>query len=153
MRYAGEAKTVKLWNDVVANNGISVRKGHTLLTQLVVSGEIPFALTVYNYKPTQLKEKGAPIDYVVLQPAVASLHSVAVHSKAPHPHAAALLYDFFLAPEGQELLAQRKFVPSSKAAPSAFGDMPIKGIDGGEAIDRQAAWLKRFEDVFIKRPR
>jgi iron(III) transport system substrate-binding protein len=149
----GEAKGEKLFRDIVATSGVSVRKGHTLLANLVVSGEIPLALTVYNYKPTQLKEKGAPIDYLVLQPAVASLHSVAVHSKAPHPHAAALLYDYFLGPEGQELLAQRKFVPSSKSAPSPFGDMPIKGIDGGEALDKQAAWLKRFEDVFIKRAR
>ena len=37
----GEAKGVKLFKDIVAANGMSVRKGHTLLTQLVVSGEIP----------------------------------------------------------------------------------------------------------------
>jgi hypothetical protein len=48
----------------VAANGISVRKGHTLLTQLVVSGEIPFALTVYNYKVEQLKNKGAPVAWL-----------------------------------------------------------------------------------------
>jgi hypothetical protein len=42
---------------------MSARKGHTLLTQLVVSGEVPFALTVYNYKAEQLKLKGAPIDF------------------------------------------------------------------------------------------
>ena len=59
----GEAQGVKVFKDIVAANGISVRKGHTLLTQLVVSGEIPFALTVYNYKAEQLKAKGAPIDW------------------------------------------------------------------------------------------
>src|SRR5438552_17725259 len=54
----GEAKGAKLFNDIVAKNGISVRKGHTLLAQLVASGEIPLALTVYNYKPPQIKAKG-----------------------------------------------------------------------------------------------
>jgi iron(III) transport system substrate-binding protein len=146
----GEAKGDKLFRDMVAANGVSVRKGHTLLANLVASGEIPLALTVYNYKPPQLKAKGAPIEMVVLQPAVASLHAVAVHNRAPHPHAAALLYDFFLG-EGQALLAQRNFVPASKTVPSPFGDMPVKGIDGGEAIDKQDAWLKRFEEIFIKR--
>src|SRR5687767_4360259 len=34
----GEAKGLKLFRDIVTANGISVRKGHTLLTQLVVSG-------------------------------------------------------------------------------------------------------------------
>ena len=32
-----------------------MRKGHTLLTNLVASGEVPLALTVYNYKAEQLK--------------------------------------------------------------------------------------------------
>ena len=113
----GEARGEKLFRDMVAKNGISVRKGHTLLANLVASGEIPLALTVYNYKPAQLKAKGAKIDSIVLEPAIASQHAVAVHARAPHPHAAALLYDFFLS-EGQPLLAQMSFVPSNRNVPS-----------------------------------
>jgi iron(III) transport system substrate-binding protein len=146
----GEARGEKLFRDMVAKNGISVRKGHTLLANLVASGEIPLALTVYNYKPAQLKAKGAKIDSLVLEPAVASQHAVAVHVSAPHPHAAALLYDFFLG-EGQPLLAQNSFVPSNRNVPSPFDNIAVKGIDGGEAIDKQDAWLKRFEEIFVKR--
>jgi iron(III) transport system substrate-binding protein len=58
----GEAKGIQIFRDIVKTNGISVRRGHTLLTQLVVSGEVPLALTVYNYKAEQLKAQGAPID-------------------------------------------------------------------------------------------
>jgi len=148
----GEEKVTKLFKDVVATNGMSVRKGHTLLAQLVASGEVPMGLTVYNYKPPQLKEKGAKIDWIVLQPAIAQFHAVAVHNKAPHPNAAALLYDFFLG-DGQPLLAARNFVPSNSKVPSPFGDMPIKGIDPGEAIDKQDAWQKRYEEIFIRRSR
>jgi iron(III) transport system substrate-binding protein len=148
----GEERVTKLFKDVVATNGISVRKGHTLLANLVASGEVPIGLTLYNYKPPQLKEKGANIDWMVMQPAIAQFHAVAVHNKAPHPNAAALLYDFFLG-EGQPLLAARNFVPSNKNVPTPFGDMPIKGIDPAEAIDRQDAWLKRYEEIFIKRPK
>jgi iron(III) transport system substrate-binding protein len=145
----GEGKATKLFHDVVAANGMSVRKGHTLLANLVASGEVPLGLTVYNYKPQQLKEKGAKIDWVVLQPAVAQMHAVAVHAKAPHPNAAALLFDFFLG-EGQALLAARNFVPSNAKIPTPFADMPIKGIDAAEAIDHQDAWLKRYQEIFIK---
>ena len=146
----GDDKVTKLFKDVVASNGMSVRKGHTLLAQLVASGEVPMGLTVYNYKPPQLKEKGAKIDWIVLQPAIAQFHAVAVHNKAPHPNAAALLYDFFLG-DGQPLLAARNFVPSSTKVASPFGDMPIKGIDPGEAIDKQDARQKRYEEIFIRR--
>jgi len=150
MRHAGEAKTVKLWNEVVANNGVSVRKGHTLLANLVASGEVPIGLTVYNYKPQQLKAKGATIDWIVLQPAIAQLHAVAVVAKTTRPFSSALLFDFFLG-EGQQLLAARNFVPSSSKIPSPFGDMPIRFIEPGETLEKHDAWLKQYEAIFIKR--
>ena len=152
MRQAGEAKTVKLWNDIVATNGMSVRKGHTLLANLVASGEVPVGLTTYNYKPPQLKAKGAKIDWVVLQPAIGQLHAVAVTAKTTRPFSAALLFDFFLG-EGQPLLAARNFVPSSAKVPSPLGDMPITSIDPAEAIEKQDQWLKQYEAIFIKRAR
>src|SRR6266508_4891402 len=55
----GEEKGLKLFRDMVATNGISIRKGHTLLTNLVIAGEVPLALTVYHYKAEQLKNAGA----------------------------------------------------------------------------------------------
>jgi iron(III) transport system substrate-binding protein len=150
MNAAGADKTGNLWRDIVAKNGMSVRKGHTLLAQLVASGEVPLGLTVYNYKPPQLKARGAAIDTVVLQPAIGQLHAVAVHAKAPNPHAAALLYDFFLG-EGQPLLAKKNFVPSNSKVPSPFGSMPIKYIDPAEALDKQDQWLKTYQEIFYRR--
>ncbi len=147
----GQDKGLKTFRDMAATNGVSVRKGHTLLANLVASGEVPMALTVYNYKPPQLKAKGGAIDWIVLQPAVAQLHAVAVLSKAPHPHAAALLYDFFLG-EGQAILAARNFVPSSSKVPSPLGDTPIRPIDPAEAIDKQDTWLRMYQETFIRRP-
>jgi iron(III) transport system substrate-binding protein len=146
----GQEKGTKLFSDIIGTNGMSVRKGHTLLANLVASGEIPLGLTVYNYKPPQLKAKGGPIDWFVLTPAIAQLHAVAVHNRAPHPHAAALLFDFFLN-EGQALLAARSFVPSSRKVPSPMGNMPIKFIDPAEALDKQDQWLKHWQDNIIRR--
>ena len=152
MRNSGEAKTVKLWTDIVATNGMSLRKGHTLLANLVASGEVPVGLTVYNYKPQQLKAKGAKIDWIVLQPAIAQLHAVAVTAKTTRPFSATLLFDFFLG-EGQQLLAARNFVPSSAKVPSPFGDMPIKFIEPAEAIEKHDQWTKQYEAIFVKRAR
>ena len=146
----GDAKVTKLFGEVVATNGISVRKGHTLLANLVASGEVPMGLTVYNYKPPQLKAKGAKIDWIVLQPAIAQLHAVAVTAKTTRAFSAALLFDFFLG-EGQQLLAARNFVPSNSKVPSPFGDMPIRFIDPAEAIDKQDPWTRQYEAIFIKR--
>ena len=146
----GRDKGIAMWKDIVAKNGMSMRKGHTLLANLVQSGEVPLGLTTYNYKPMQMKAAGGTIDCLVLQPAIGQLHAVSVHNKAPHPHAAALLYDFFLG-EGQAILAKSYFVPSSRKVPSPIGDMPVKYIDPAEALDNQERWLRTFEEVFLRK--
>ena len=108
------------------------------------------ALTLYNYKPQQMKAKGGNIDWVALQPAIGQLHAVAVHGQASHPFSAALLYDFFLG-EGQAYLAKRDFVPSSAKLPSPLGDIPVKYIDAAQALEKQDAWRKQFDDLFLRK--
>src|SRR5690606_37822180 len=102
----GEKEGLQLFRDIVAKNGLSVRKGHTLLTNLVASGEVPLSLTVYNYKAEQLKNKGAPIDWFTISPAIARANGVAMAKGAPHPNAAVLFFDFMLS-DGQEILLKR----------------------------------------------
>src|SRR5437879_1814639 len=65
----GGEKGLKFFRDLVAQNGISLRTGHTLLTNMVIAGEVPLALTLYNYMPEQAKKRGAPIDWFALEPA------------------------------------------------------------------------------------
>src|SRR5262249_60156921 len=64
----GEDKGLALFREIVARNGISVRKGHTLLANLVVSGEGPLALTTYVYKVERLKKAGAAVAWIVRAP-------------------------------------------------------------------------------------
>ena len=61
-----EDRGLKLFRDIVATNGISVRKGHTLLANLIVSGEVPLGITTYAYRVVQLKNAGAPIDWFAI---------------------------------------------------------------------------------------
>jgi iron(III) transport system substrate-binding protein len=139
-----------VFKDIVTTNGVSVRKGHTLLTQLVQSGEIPLALTVYNYKAEQLKNKGAPIDWFTIGPAIARPNGVAVAAKAPHPHAAVLFYDFEISEEGQKILAGRDFVPTSKKVDTPLNKIPMKFVDARVALDEYQKWEKLYDDLFRK---
>ena len=145
----GEAKGLKLFRDIVATNGISVRKGHTLLTNLVASGEVPLALTVYNYKAEQLKNKGAPIDWFAFPPAIARPNGTGMLRRAPHPHAAALFFDFMLS-DAQDLLLKRDFIPTSKKVKTSLNQMPIKFIDPKVILDEEAKWNKLYQDIIVK---
>ena len=143
----GEAKGIKLFKDIVAANGISVRKGHTLLTQLVVSGEIPFSLTVYNYKAEQLKEKGAPIDWMSIGTPIARANGVGMAKAAPNPHSAVLFYDFEISEEGQKILASRDFVPTSTKVDNPFKN-GLRFVDAGKMLDEGDKWLKLYSEIF-----
>jgi iron(III) transport system substrate-binding protein len=55
---------------------------------------------MYNSNIETLKRKGAPIDYVPVQPVVARPQGIGVARNAPHPNAAILFAEFVLSPTG-----------------------------------------------------
>ncbi len=149
----GEEQGTKLFNNIIATNGISARKGHSLLATLVASGEVPLALTVYNWNPEQLKAKGgAPIEGVFIPPVIAQPSTIALLKRAPHPAAAILFYDYMLN-EGQKMLAENSYVVTSKKLPSPVAGLQIKYIDPAQALDRQEKWQKTWDEVVIKKAR
>lgn len=150
VRALGEEKGLKLFRDISANNGFSVRKGHTLLTNLVAAGEVPFALTVYNFTAEQMKQKGSPLEWYVMQPAVARANGLAVARQAPHPHAAILYYDFMISEEGQQILAKRDFVTTSTKIQTPFGQTPLKLVDPAQVLDENKKWTRLYDEIVIK---
>jgi len=144
----GEEKAEKLFRGIVAANGVSVRKGHTLLTQLVVSGEVPMALTVYNYKAEQLRRDGAPIEWFTIGNAIARPNGVGVARRAPHPHAAVLFYDFELSEEGQKIIAAREFVPTSRKVDTPLNKVPMTFVDARVSIDEYDKWRDLYTELF-----
>jgi ABC-type Fe3+ transport system substrate-binding protein len=148
----GERKGLQLFRDIVARNGLSVRKGHTLLAGLVASGEVPFALTVYNHNADKLKKKGAPVDWYAIQPAIARVNGVALSRKPPHPNAAVLFYDFILGPEGQAILVKGNYVPTNRRADSggAAAGTKLKFVDPAAMLDENAKWEKLYTDIITR---
>lgn len=150
MEEVGEDQGIKLFGNIIASNGMSVRKGHSLLTTMVSSGEVPLALSVYSWNPVAIKRKGAPIEGFALSPVIAQPSTIAMLKKAPHPAAAVLFYDFMLS-EGQQLLADADYVATSKNIESPFAKISVKFIDPARALDMQEKWFKMYEETVIKK--
>ena len=88
------------------------RRGHSLLTRLLVAGDFPLAL-VHAAEIEKEKQEGAPVEWVrTLDPVVTSPSQVAISARAPHPAAARLFVDFLLSSEGQALIKSRGRVPA-----------------------------------------
>jgi iron(III) transport system substrate-binding protein len=148
----GEEKGLKLFRDIVAKNGLSVRKGHTLLANLVVSGEVPLALTTYLYKVMQLKNDGAPIDWLALPPEVARSQGTGVPRKSTHPNGGLLFMDFLLT-DGQEILAKRDFIPTNiKVKPLPEG-LTLKFVDPAKLLDENDKWEKLYKEIVTNQAR
>ena len=147
----GEEKGLAFFRELVDKNGISARKGHTLLNNMVVSGEVPMALTVYNYMPQQAKEKGAPIDWFAIEPAIARSNAIGVAAKAKHPAAALLFYEYMLGPEGQKALVSIDYVPTNTRVESPLKGMKIVTTDPVRSLDDADKWTKLFEDTVTKK--
>jgi len=147
----GEEKGLAFFRELVAKNGISPRHGHTLLNNMVVSGEVPLALTLYNYMPEQAKKKGAPIDWFAIEPAVARSNAIGVARRAPHPNAALLFYEYLLGPEGQAAMVSIDYVPTNTKVASPLKGIRIVQTDPIRTLDETPKWSKLFEDTILKR--
>ncbi len=140
----GEERGLKLFRDIVATNGVSVRKGHTLLANLVVSGEVPLAISTYFYKVAQLQGRGAPIDALAIAPVMARFEGAGVARRAPHPYAAILFMEFMLT-DAQDILANRDFFPADvRVKPMPAG---LTFLDPAKALDQSQKWSKYYRDI------
>jgi iron(III) transport system substrate-binding protein len=95
----------------LAQQDLGLYRGRTARMQLILAGENVGSLDINADNVVEMKRKGAPLDYAIMDPSLLSLTSVGMPQKPPHPHAAVLLYDFIISKEGQEELAREKNVP------------------------------------------
>lgn len=95
----------------LAKQDLGLYRGRTARMQLILAGENVGSLDINADNVVEMKRKGAPLDYAIMDPSLLSLTSVGMPQKPPHPHAAVLLYDFIISKEGQEELAREKNVP------------------------------------------
>lgn len=147
VRAMGEDNGLKFFRELVKTNGLSPRKGHTLLANLIISGEVPYSLTVYHYKVEQLKNSGAPIDWQVLSPGIARFLGTGVLKRAPHPHAAVLFFDFMML-EAQQLLVSRDFTPTNRKVKPL--DVPFTLIDPAQILDDGDKWQRLYDEIVIR---
>jgi len=145
----GEEKGLEFFRKLAAAKP-EIRSGHTLMAELVASGEIPLAATIYNHNAERLVVKGAPIKWKALKPTFGRPNAIGVTRRAPHPYAALLFADFMLSLEGQTILKERNRVPSSRAVDTHLNKFPFEMIDPVITLDEADRWEKLWSELFLK---
>ena len=85
----------------------------------VIAGEYSVALQIFNHHAVISAKKGAPVDWIPMEPATGTLSVVSIHKNAPHPNAAKLLVDFIISKEGQEVFRRADYLPAHPDVPAS----------------------------------
>lgn len=89
----------------LSKQDLSYRRGGTLTTQVVTSGEFPIGIAINGETSAAIREKGAPLGFKVLAPTIVKPEGLFLAKNAPHPHAALLFVEWVLSEEAQSFLA------------------------------------------------
>jgi len=149
VKHMGEAQGTRFFRRL-ADAQPQIRSGHTLMGQLVASGEVPLAANIYNHNAERLAVQGAPIAWKALTPTFGRPNAIGLLRRAPHPHAALLWADFLLSREGQTILKERNRVPSSRAVNSHLNQFPFEMIDPAITLDEDEKWSKMWSELFLR---
>lgn len=98
----GKEKTLAYFRQLAAQNPVTKDSG-SIIVQLVGAGEMPLGIGLAHLFEL-FSRKGAPIDWLPLEPAVVRVIPMMLAAKSRHPNAAKLLYDFLLGSEGQQII-------------------------------------------------
>jgi iron(III) transport system substrate-binding protein len=135
----------------IANIGSAARE---VLDQ-AIAGEYLVALQIFNHHTVISAKKGAPVDWIKMEPVTGTLSVISVHKNAPHPNAAKLLVDFITSPEGQQIFRAAEYLPADPAvAPLTptltpeHGHFRVHFFTPEQTEDNIEAWKKVYDDLF-----
>ncbi len=108
----GEEKALAYLRRLRDQNIVNFGAGNPrTLVDRVIAGEYPIALQIFAHHPLISAAKGAPVASQLLPPVASSAGTLVIPQGSRHPHAAALLMDFLLSKEGQQILAGAEYLP------------------------------------------
>jgi iron(III) transport system substrate-binding protein len=84
------------------------------LVNPIASGEIAASPAIFQTHTLLAAAKGAPVEWVAMDVVPTNVGSAAVAANPPHPHAALLMTDFLLSPDGQRVLEKYYYGSGAK---------------------------------------
>jgi len=153
LRHWGEDKGLAFMRRLAGN--LKILNGNTLITQLVAAGEHAGAVSLNGPRVELTKRRGAPIEWVALDPTVVDVVTIGIAANAPHPHAAKLYLNHVLSRDVQETFLEEQFVkPSGRTdVKSAFmakiRSAKVQMISVDESLgERSEHYEKLFQNTF-----
>jgi len=110
LKYWGRDKGVAYFRRLAQQEQV-FQRGSRSRIQLIIAGEFPLTIA-YGPHIQSYVTRGAPIDWVPLEPVVFVRDTVSVATRPPHPAAAKLFVDFLFSKESQLKLREMNRIPA-----------------------------------------
>lgn len=134
---------------------VTIPAAQRVVLDKVISGEFPLCVMILNYHVTISQAKGAPVEWLRMEPLLQTMSLVSVVKDAPHPNAARLLVEFMLSDQGQKVLADNDYLPASPSVPAKVpGNKPDAGkfkvtVVSPELVrDGTPKWTALYHELF-----
>jgi iron(III) transport system substrate-binding protein len=151
----GEAKGMDYLRALSKQQIVNVASAAREVLDQVIAGEYLIGLQIFNHHPVISAKKGAPVDWIKMEPVTGTVSVISVHKDAPHPNAAKLLVEFITSPEGQQIFRAAEYLPADPAVPALTP--ALRPDEGGfrahfftpeQTEDSMPAWKKVYDDLF-----
>jgi ABC-type Fe3+ transport system substrate-binding protein len=123
LRHLGEEKGMiwlkKFSKQQVVNAYITAR---AVLDQ-VIAGEYPLVLQIFNHHSALSAKKGAPSQWLKLEPVMVQTELHAITAAAPHPNAAKLFLEYMISKEGQLIFQKADYFPTRSDVPASMPEL------------------------------
>jgi len=142
LKFKGAAFADKLKGQEISLHSVSGRA----MADMAISGEVPISPSIFRDHAMESKLKGAPIDWVAMEGVPTNAGATSIIYQAPHPHAAVLMADYILSPEGQKILEDLQFGSPSKD----FGFKrwyPEAGMNTDQYDKESTRWQKALREI------
>ncbi len=119
------------------------------LVDVIAAGEIVASPAIFQTHTLLAASKGAPLEWVPMDLVPTNVGSAAIAAQPPHPHAALLMADFLLSPDGQAVL--ERFYYGSAAKDQGFKRWrPERGLTTDQYEKDLLRWEKLLNAITRK---
>jgi ABC-type Fe3+ transport system substrate-binding protein len=131
----GEERGMDYLRKLSRQNVRSVNASARAVLDQVIAGEYALSLQILNHHAAISARKGAPVEWVHLDPVTVAPGLVALTQGSPHPNAGLLFVEFMTSKEGQQIFQKADYLPARPDVPPRIPDLiPESGGFTGNVI-------------------
>ena len=151
----GEEKGIAYLRDLAKQQPTGLAVAARQVLDQVIAGEYAIALNIFNNHAVISAAKGAPVDWIPMDPALGVLSVISVTKDAPHPNAGRLFLEFLMSEDGQKIYRDAEYLPVDPNVPPKDLALRPDGVKfraiykTPEDIDREMPrWAEIFKSIF-----